>query len=738
MMSRFSFITNDIHPNSRINDAGKRIHHREPGATGFIAVDGEGIFVDDEHRYALLGVGSDQIENENGLTWQEIFSFLYSHYKPSVAFVGFFLGYDFTQWLKGLPEDKAWFLLTEPGKALRQRKRGKNPTPFPVRCDGWEFDILGMKRLKIRPWCGHLPTEHCKCAKERWMYICDVGGFFQQSFLAVINPRKWVNPVVTDEEYSLVEAGKAKRSDQTHVDADMRKYNAMENEILVRVMEQLKSGLREIGVTLPAAKWFGPGQAAQAWLKNEGVTPSQDLMGKIPQWALEAARQSYIAGWFELMMHGYIKGVTHEYDINSAYPYIIAKLPCLEHGEWSMGQGLPNVMPGEMCLVRARVWTYSNLSSRSGKRKAYIGAMLHRSSDGSISRPTVTEGWYWWHELEAAKRAKCIQPFPRKTDQEHLSSECFEWVKYSPCDCQPPMRRVVDLYIKRKEVGKDTPLGKGAKTSYNSMYGKFAQSVGHPVFGNPIYASLITAGCREMILDAIATHPGGKANVAMVATDAVYFLDPHPSLNEGDGLGQWEHAERRNLSLFKPGVYWDDKARNEVASGESPHFKARGISASDFGPQLARIDKEFQEWRTNPPGSSLSDGGNNGWPIVKFTSTFSMVSCLQAIHRHDWELAGNVSDDDERTQSAAPWQKRTNVYYDAERDIFRSEPYTPDLIQVRIKGEWRAEQDCKSVPYEKRFGMDDPFSDDMRHSMGVSPDGNVYELIGYAMKGITE
>src|SRR5215475_7571950 len=513
----------------RVNIAGKRIHHRadEPrGVTEFRCIDGEGITVNGEHRYALLGIGNEYIVNESGIDWKEAFEFIYSHHKKGVAFCGFFLSYDFNQMFKSLPEERAHMLLSSQGRAKRQR-RGKNPAPWPVECEGWEFDILGIKRLKIRPKaCDHLRQKGrrmCKCRTKPWMYICDTGPFFAQSLLSVIDPKSWQDPIVTPEEYATIERGKAKRSEATRVYDEMIEYNRLENEILARVLGKLDAGFREIGVILPPSKWFGPGQAAQAWLISNCVKRTKEIYPDIiPEWFMEAARKSYFGGWFEIMMHGIIPGITHEYDINSAYPHIISQLPCLEHGEYSQGKGLPNVGKGDLVLVRARVWTRSALHYRIPDDRCYIGAMLHRDRKGNISRPTVTEGWFWWHELDSAIRAKLVQPISR-VPRDHLHPICYEWVKYSPCDCYPPMRRVVSLYLRRQAVGKDTPLGKAAKGSYHSMYGKFAQSIGSPIFGNPIYASLITAGCRTMITDAIASHPIGAKDVTMVATDAVYF-----------------------------------------------------------------------------------------------------------------------------------------------------------------------------------------------------------------------
>src|ERR1043165_4447157 len=94
--------------------SGRNTHHRKWSETpvNFIGVDGEGISDGDQHRYVLFGVGQAQLEDPMGLRWDTVFDFLYGLYRPRTAFVGFYLGYDFTQIFKSLPEDRARMLLT--------------------------------------------------------------------------------------------------------------------------------------------------------------------------------------------------------------------------------------------------------------------------------------------------------------------------------------------------------------------------------------------------------------------------------------------------------------------------------------------------------------------------------------------------------------------------------------------------------------------------------------------------
>lgn len=678
----------------------------------FIGVDGEGVTgPDGVHRYVLLGVGDKQIENPAGLDWKQCLEFLYSQYRPGVAFCGFFLLYDFTQWFKTLPEERAMMLWTSEGKA-RRKHRTPNRAPHPVEYQGWQFDLLGTKRLRIRPKLCSCTVPSCKCTHAPWMYVCDVGGFFQTSFVNVINPRKWTTPVVTADEFATVMEGKQRRRSAI-LDDDMRRYNILENRILTRVLETLDRGFLEMHVHLPASKWFGPGQAAQTWM--HGRAPDRNTIRQcVPEWYMDAARASYYGGWFEAFIHGYIPGVTHEYDINSAYPDAIAQLPCLEHGEWTQGEGEYTGPDENLTLIHATV---------TAPTGSPIGAMLHRDQHGRISRPVNTAGWYWRDEIQAATTAGIVE-----------TCTVDRWVSYKPCHCPPPMREVQDLYQMRLEKGKDTPLGKAAKLVFNSEYGKFAQSVGEPMYGNAIYASRITSGCRKKIYQAIGTHPMGPRGVVKVATDAVYFLEPHPTLTVSERLGEWGYAQKHNLTVFKPGVYWDDKARDAIRAGQSPVFKARGINTRDFAAHIADIDTQFQAWRNRPPAIIDVYGNPVEWPHVTYVPEFAMTTCLQAIRRGAWNTAGAVYTGRPVTQNSNPADKRSELYPTTHngRHIYRSLPYAYGANAEPSIGI------IESEPYRKRFGYDDPWSDETREDMGITFDGYVTDEMKEILLDSTE
>lgn len=725
--------TPNCRPHPKRNNARtiERLNHE----LEFIGVDGEGvnIMVDvptydfdtmeeitqrvSRHEYVLLSVGDQSVHRDGKpLSHDDIFAFLWQQFErnPTAVYVGFFLGYDFTNWLKTIPVTSARSLLTKDGIARRRpTEESTRFEPWPVR-DGtwvyedgarvrtktkWEFDILGTKRFKLRPYIPYdqIPTKVVNhkdgtATVERitrpWMYICDTGSFFQTSFLNAIHPKQWTVPVVTQQEYDLIERGKTHRADARFDDA-MIEYNLLENDVLSRVMNRVNEGFVADGVRLNRKQWFGPGQAAQAWMKNIGVPTGEETREIVPKWARDAARKTYYGGWFEIFNHGPVPGESFAYDINSAYPAIIATLPCLLHGRWTKGIGNPRRHnPQHLRMVYATV----------RGTDTWVGAMPHRQPDGSILRPRNTKGWYWWDEVQASKRAGLISKLT-----------VHEWVNYEPCDCDPPMAEIRELYEGRLQVGKNSAAGKGKKLMYNSAYGKCAQSIGNPKYANPIYASRITSGCRTMILDAIATHPTRTESLLMIATDGIVFKEPHPNLDlDDERLGAWDSDVYVNLSLFMPGLYWDDKTRELVAAGQAPKLKSRGVSARDLGKVIDRVDR----------GWAAMDA-DHGAPRIALEIEWGMITAKQAIVRNQWGTCGHVVYGAERKLDGKP---------DAKRD--------PRLVAGW--GGWRSyPYDDANQPettyYDRGFGeeIDDEGSDvdDL-----VTPDGTIGDLRAWAFR----
>jgi hypothetical protein len=674
------------------NRNGLRKKQRVAHDLRFIGIDGEGITgPNGEHHYVLLSATGFPPLHCNGqrLTTAEIFHWLYHTVfaaDPNAVYVGYFLGYDWSQIFRDLSEHAAHMLLTKDGVSRRQRTVRAGLPPFPVEWEGWQFDGLGLRRIRLRP----MPQS--KTVKVPWMYICDAGAFFQTSFLRAIDPNVYrvckLEPPVSEGEYDLIKKGKAERGTQSFGE-EMIRYNQAELQALPRIVQQLNEAFVRMGICLNRDQWFGPGQAAQAWLRKVGCSTGNEIRENIPEKFREAARRSYYGGWFEIYWHGPYPNTLWEYDINSAYPYVMATLPCLLHGRYRYGTGTPPSTG--LVLIYAKLYG-SDLR---------IGTMLHRRRDGQIMRPWQTRGWYWLHEIHAAKAAGLI-------DQIDIEG----WCHYEPCDCPPPVGAIRDLYQQRVELGdtmKNSPYGVALKLVYNSCYGKFAQSIGNPKFANPVYASLITAGCRTRILEAIASHPLGTHGVAMVATDGVYFIAPHPTLElHKTRLGAWSVKERPGMTLFKPGVYWDDETRTKLATGEA-RLKSRGIDAKTLARHIDELDEQWAELST----------GKRGWPKLEMPIDFALVSPKQALARGKWGLCGSVIRDATVMQSADPSVKRRML----RPAVGWSEPHMCEFDAGELV--------IDSTPYDGAMGEQLM----PKLGIGVHPEGDIDDILRSILKG---
>lgn len=666
----------------------------------FIGIDGEGASrPNGDHDYVLLSATGVEPLHRDGarLTTGEIFEWLYFQvFEPNqdAAFVGYFLGYDWSQIFRDLTEHAARMLLTTAGIAARQRTIRPGLPPFPVQWRSWEFDSLGLRRIKLRP-RPPKPPPGKKPVEVPWMYICDASAYFQTSFLRAINPAGYLacgqEPPVSAAEYALIAEGKGRRGSETF-GPEMIAYNEAELAALPRIVKPLNEAFVRMGVRLKRNQWFGPGQAAQAWLTNINCPSGAEIRETVPADFRDAARRSYYGGWFEIFWHGPYPGTLWEYDINSAYPATMATLPCLLHGRYSAGEGEPPVPgPRDLLLVHAHL---CGSDSR-------LGTMMHRRRDGQIMRPWQTRGWYWLHELKAAEAAGLID-----------TMEFESWHGYEPCACLPPVAAIEGLYQQRVELGetmKNSAFGVALKLVYNSCYGKFAQSVGNPKFANPVYASLITSGCRVRILDAIASHPLRSRGVAMIATDGVYFTSPHPALElDKTRLGAWSMSERTGMTLFKPGVYWDDKTRVSLASGDA-RLKSRGIDARLLARHIGELDEQWS--------ALAADRGS--WPRLSMPVSFALVSPKQALARGKWHLCGAVIQDARVVQSADPAQKRRT----RRPAVGWSAPHM---------GEFEAGMFIlDSSPYQGAMGEE---SGEDRE-IGVSPDGGIISTLQQMFKG---
>lgn len=617
----------------RHNAATRRLYDPAKNAAirAFRAVDGEGgnvpelvrvmgemQAVGNRHQYLSLRAGDRLLETGKPLSWEECFRFLCDLPRYCIP-VAYFFDYDVTMMIRTLPQEVAVRLLE------RHKRSDGHGHVTPVKHGGFEFDYLPHKEFKVRP-----------AGRSWWSVVSDTGSFFQMSFLKTL--QKW--NIGTPEEQEMIRRGKEMRADFAETDEEIRAYNALECLLLEQLMTEFRNVCEDIGY-LPG-KWQGPGNLAAAMLKTHNVPTHDDIPIMSNHTFRMLAQESYYGGRFEITCTGHISQAVYQYDINSAYPYIIRSLPCLIHGSWKRVKSMPE---SGLWFGAVKFTTNSNT----------LCNLPVRLKNGNIRYPRNGAGVYWSDELEAAQRAGTVITEFR---------EGYVYEKH--CDCKP-FAFIDDVYRKRIEVGKGNK-GYALKLAINSLYGKMAQSIGAAPWANPVYASLITSGCRAMIIDAYQEDPGA---CVMIATDGIFMTKPVTTVREHEtDLGAWEMTRHDNgIFIVQPGIYF----LNDDA-------KTRGVEHV----RIASMRPEFEDALRK----FIESRGVDHKVTVEVTN---FITARQAITWRKWHLAGTW--DKTTRQIGFDWSSKREPYRVSISDdgMIRTYPY-------------EGSQDEWSVPYSRVIG----------------------------------
>jgi len=515
----------------------------------FVGVDGEG-YTDPlgRHHYMCLIAGDRVLRNADGspLTSEQCLGWLADlPREKDLFYVGFFFDYDATMILRGMAE-------TATGKAkelLNVKPRDPdeqvwwNPRRYgsPVPWRGFAVDYVPKKRLRVGRWLE--PGPDGRRRHTPMVEIHDVRNFYQSAFVKALD--KFSIGTVEQREY--IADMKADREDFDPERADeIIRYSKLECELLADMVAKLRDDFVAAG--LSAWPYEGPGPVAGRVLEKHvtGKARMERIRAQVPDDVWDLAARAYYGGRFEVTAHGTVRQRVWEYDLKSAYPAAMLRLPCLEHGDWEPG-------------THGRFWVGEvawdmPLKTHPEYAAGVMGPLPFRTDAGSIHFPVAGRGWYW--NVEVPDYATVVGD---------------TWSYVDRCDCQPFafVQRMYNQRAAMEAAAKGS--GIGLKLTLNSLYGKLAQRIGKAPHYNPVWASLITALTRSWVYGVYRDHPG---RVVMIATDAVFVTEECPELEIGTGLGQWEQASTfGELTIFQPGVYFD---------GGEAKFKTRGVPKKRF------------------------------------------------------------------------------------------------------------------------------------------------------------
>jgi hypothetical protein len=461
----------------------------------------------------------------------------------------------------GLGYDHAHIVLDFSLEQLKELFHNQDPESAWVEYEGY--------RLKLT--AGRLQVKRFERGQQRgYVDVWDTFKYFQSAFA------KASKKIATDEEKELIAKGKERRGDTEHNLQEEVEYALTECRVHARLMATVEAGFREL--ELYPRSWYGPGSAAHMALKKfhieEHHVPDEELNAQL----IEAARRSFIGGRFETTGHGRLPFLM-AYDINSAYPHAITKLPCLAHTTWKqvdrehllkevVAHGLKEVLPF-WSLIHVK-WDnhgeplkggWGPWPSRIKPHAAVVGIKEDNQPEEYDYKmlpvwPWKGETWVWGPEFRAG--VKLLAQSPKAT------WDIIEaWIPETTCDCKP-FTWVEEWYYWRQQLQQqENPMEQWVKLILNSLYGKMAQQVGKAMWHSWLWASMITSHCRAQLLETICLDPEA---VVMTATDAVYSRRGL-NIQSSEELGQWKPQALGRVLIVQSGffdseaIYGEDKPR---------------------------------------------------------------------------------------------------------------------------------------------------------------------------------
>lgn len=462
----------------------------------FVALDGEAA----NDKYVLLAASDGrEIATKQGLDTETCLEFLLNCPRGSGAgrkpiYVWFAFDYDVNMILGDIPLKGVNSI-----EELRQTNT--------IRWRGYRITYIRRKIFRI-----------ARGNRRHTSY--DIWGFFQGNFENSL--QKW-----GIESSDLITAGKASRSGFNRWTlARIKAYNAEELDRLALLAEKLREAVAPL--ELPIQSWHGPAALAGAWLqKNHAKT----WISRTPDELEDIAKRAYFGGRIDVSGYGIVEPVYH-YDIVSAYPSAIRTLPDLTKLTWRYVNKRTLPETGKIYVAQIS-WNIPPTN---------WGVLPWRDKRGSILWPLTGEGWYWNYEVEAAYRKFGKSNF--RCNGYFIADGHYDY---------PFKKLVEEAFRYRAELKRQNhPSHVAVKLVLNSLYGKFAQTVGSARYYSPIWAGLITSKTRSQLLTAITD------DVVCVMTDSIWSRKPLP-LTLGEGLGEWESQDESKLWLAEAGLYEAEK-----------------------------------------------------------------------------------------------------------------------------------------------------------------------------------
>lgn len=308
-------------------------------------------------------------------------------------------------------------------------------------------------------------------------------------------------------------------------------------------------------------KWYSSGYLAERVLINHGVAfPTFDSISYEIQ---KMAYRSYVGGRFEMLKRGFI-GTTHLYDINSAYPDAIRKIPDLSKGKWIRSKSIhPDSKMGFFRIL-------ANIPDSE-----YIPPFPFRIKNNIIFPSGKFETYVTLEELKVCKDPKFYKIL-----------DSYQFVSKSKT--YPYKKFIEEMYQKRLELKKkDDPMQLPIKIILNSIYGKTGQKINRIIGNlfNPVIFAFITGYARARLYRFVFDH-GIERQVVAFATDSICCTKKLDV--DSDKLGEFSFdGSADDVFFLQNGFYrfngkWKQRGFGKLSGKEIEHLETFGKDGKLF------------------------------------------------------------------------------------------------------------------------------------------------------------
>lgn len=316
----------------------------------------------------------------------------------------------------------------------------------------------------------------------------------------------------------------------------MQEYNRIDCVITKELADKYTRSFYKTWMFFPR-KYISAGNTAEKILINNGVYIPR--FHEVPYEVQEAAWSSYYGGRFEQLKKGFV-GNVYLYDLNSAYPDGLKKMPDITNGRWIARKSIDH---------KAILGFYQIVADvNSG---VHVAPFPFRTKNNLLIFPYGKfQTWVTLAELKAVSSDPRIK---------YTITQGFQFIPNKTCD-YPFSEFITEYYNRRKQADREgnKDLAMQIKLCQNSIYGKTAEVIKtKKQMGNhfnPVFSAALTGYARAKLLEFVYEHNIESETVAF-ATDSIALQKHIPNIHSEE-LGQFKLDKHGNDGLFISNGYY--------------------------------------------------------------------------------------------------------------------------------------------------------------------------------------